>query len=522
MTLTIQTEQDEQRQLLMTIEVPEDRVQKQMRLTARKLAGQANVPGFRKGKAPYHVIVQRVGKEVLRSEAIEELLQPVFEEALEEVNPDIYAQAQFDDMELEPLVLKFTIPLTPEVELGDYRSIRKEIEPASVTDEALEEALENARARHQELEEVERAVAEGDLVVISGKGELIIEESEAEEESEAAAEESDEETAEAEDDTPIETTLFDTERLELVMDSSKLFPGTDFVANLVGLELGDTKEFNITFPDDFEDEEIAGKEATFAIEILQVQNRILPELDDELAKEEGFESLEDMREKTLENLKEAAEAQAQNDMIEGMIDDVLEMATLVYPPAAVEQEIDGRVENFKNQVTRSGWEWEDFLKLQSISEDKLRDDFRENAAEAVERQLVLRQIVLNEKIQINDEDLDAKIEERIASFGDNETLANSMRDYYKQGAGFDMLSSEILIDKVAERIKDILSGNAPDLAELEAEDEESDSKAEVDESGDEPIEESGEESLEEIDDVATDDAPAAESEEENDTASEEE
>ncbi|MCA9901880.1 MAG: trigger factor family protein, partial [Anaerolineales bacterium] len=121
MTLKIQTEQDDQRQLLMTIEVPEDRVEKQMQVTARKLAKEVSIPGFRRGKVPYQVLVKRLGRDALRTEAVEDMLQSVFTEALDEVDPDIYAPANFDDMQMEPLVLKFTVPLTPEVTLGNYR-----------------------------------------------------------------------------------------------------------------------------------------------------------------------------------------------------------------------------------------------------------------------------------------------------------------------------------------------------------------------------------------------------------------
>ena len=158
MTLNIQTEQDDQRQLLMTIEVPEERVEKQMRQTARKLAKEVNIPGFRKGKAPYPVMLKRLGRDVLRTEAVEDMLQTVFTEALDEVNPDVFAPANFDDMEMEPLVLKFTIPLTPEVTLGNYRELRKEIESVEITEEAIAEALERIQTQHEQLEDVERTL----------------------------------------------------------------------------------------------------------------------------------------------------------------------------------------------------------------------------------------------------------------------------------------------------------------------------------------------------------------------------
>ncbi len=480
MTLTIHTEQDDRRQLKMTIEVPEERIEKQMRETARKLAKDINLPGFRRGKAPYSVVVSRIGRDALRGEAVEEMLQSIMEEALDEVKPDIYAQVQLDDMEMDPLVLKVTIPLTPEVILGDYRSLRKEIEPVTVTDEAVQEALKRIRVRYQELEEVDRPTAVGDMIVISGRGELIVEadedEDEGEEEdtavphppSDATESDNDDNFEEEEDEDDNDDILFDSSRLEIPLDNTEIFPGTPFVENLVGLSVGESKDFTFVFPEDYEQEEMAGKEAMFSVELLEVKSRHLPELDDELAQKEGHETLAELEEATRDRLREMAESQANNELVDHMVREMLEMSTLVYPPAVVETEIDGRIQSFKNQVTRSGWQWDDYLKMNATSEAAMREDFREVAEEAVHHQLVLRQLVLDEKLKIKDEDVEGKIEERIAAFKDNEVLANSMREYYRKGAGFDMLSGEILMDKVTERVKAIYSGTAPSLAELAA------------------------------------------------------
>ncbi len=457
MTLTIKTEEDDQRQLLMTIEVPEERVQKQMRQTARKIGRDVAIPGFRRGKVPYQVLIKRVGAEALRQEAVDGMVQTIFEEAMKEIDPDISAKASFENMELEPLVLKFTVPLTPEVELGVYRELRQEIEPVEVKDEAVEEALQAARERHQVVEDVDRAVEVGDVVTIAGTGELIVTDGDAED-----VEEEEEDTAVSDDD----TMLFDTESMELLMDSNKLFPNTPFVDNIVGMNIGDEKEFEFTFPEDFEDEELAGKDAMFSISILVVKNRDLPDLDDQLAIEEEHESLEDMRETTRKNLIESAEQQAQNDLIEETVKTILEGATLVYPPAAVEAEIDNRIESFKQQVTKSGWEWEDYLKLKGGSDDALRDDFKEAATEAVEHQLVIREFIFAEKLTIEEEDIDAHLDKQFSDLGD-EFNAN-MRDFYKQGYGLEMISSQILMDKVYGRMTAILTGEAPTLEEVEA------------------------------------------------------
>ncbi|MCP5098215.1 MAG: trigger factor [Chloroflexi bacterium] len=502
MTLTIHTEEDQERQMAVTIEVKEARVEKAMRKTARKLAGDLNIPGFRRGKAPYSVLVRRFGRDAIRAEAIEELVQPVFEEALGQIEAVPYAQVSFDGMEAEPMVLKFTIPLAPEVKLGDYRELRKEIEPIVVTDEALEEAIQRVQDRHQALEPVEREVELTDMVTLAGTGELVAvedetEESEAVEETDAsdeAVEESEtteDNAEEAEDDALLEAeadailadaanrVIFSEENIDLIMDSEKVFKGTPFVENIVGMIAGDEKTFTFTFADDFEDDELAGKEATFTVEILNVQSREVPAIDDELAKLEGdFETVAELRDSLKEQLQKEAENEAKNALMEGMIDDLLEDAEMVYPPAAVEQEIDQMMEQFKSQATRSGWEWDDFLKLQGQNEGDMREGFRETAVSRLKRQLALRQFVLDEKLTVETEDVDAHIDKQVAVFGDNEELQENMRDYYRTGYGFDMISSEILMDKAHKRIEAVLIGNAPDLDALEEAEE---SSAETDE-----------------------------------------
>ena len=128
MTIIIHTDEDDQRQLALKVEVSEDRVESAMRKQARQLSSQVRIPGFRRGKVPYNVIVQRFGRDTIRAEAVEEMVQDVYEEALTEAEVTPYGRPTLDDMEIEPLVMIFTIPLEPVITLGDYRSIRKEVE----------------------------------------------------------------------------------------------------------------------------------------------------------------------------------------------------------------------------------------------------------------------------------------------------------------------------------------------------------------------------------------------------------
>lgn len=469
MTLTIHKEEDEQRQMLVKVEVEEGRVQKAMRQTAKKIARDIRVPGFRKGKAPFSVLASYLGGaggresgiQSIRVEAIESLVQPVFEEMLAQIDTVPYVKASFDDMEIEPLVLTFTIPMEPVVTLGDYRSLREEVEPVVVTDEAVEDALNRIQSRHAALEDVDRPVELGDLVTLGGHGELVAVEKETAPDADADAESADEEE---------DLTIFNENRIELVMDSDMVFTNTPFVENIVGMSAGEEKTFTFTFPEDHEDEELAGREATFTINVINVQKRELPALDDELAKLEGnYETLDELSQSLRKNLQEQGAREAKDARIEKMVDGLLENAEMVYPPAAVESEIDDMLENFKAQASRSGWEWEDFLRLQGNTEEAMRDGFRETAVTRLQRQLALRQFVLDEKLRVNADDVDAYIDERVGAFGENAELQESMRSFYRSGYGFDMISSEILLDKADQRIVAILSGEAPDLAELAAE-----------------------------------------------------
>lgn len=493
MSLTIHTDEDDQRQLLVTVEVDEERVQKAMRSVARELAKEVHVPGFRKGKAPYQVILRRVGEESLRAEAVEKLAQPVFEEMMDELDPDIYSQASLDDIQDKPLVMKYTIPLSPTVQLGDYRELRQEIEEVEVSEEAVAEALERVRERHQVVEEVERPLQAGDVVVLSGLGRLLPLDDQAEDELE------DEETAvavdddtlddeefedeefdddyddddyddEEEDDDYDDDILFDEDHSEMLVDAAMLFPGTPFVDNIVGLSAGEEAGFDFTFPADYEDDELAGRAARFNVRISTVKSRTLPELDDELAQKEGsYETVDALRDSVRQRLQDQAETQAKNDLIEQLIDKLLEDATIVYPPSAADNEVDRMIENLKNRVSGAGWQWEDYLRIQNTSEDEMREEYWETAVERLERQLVLQQFITDEKLRITPEDIDARLEERLEKFDDPE-LREGMREYMRGEYGIQMLGSEILMDKAYERIRAIFTGEAPDLASLEIDD----------------------------------------------------
>jgi len=411
-TLVINSEEDSERQLKVTIEVPEERVQKQMRSAARALARDVNIPGFRPGKAPYNVIVRRVGEDALRSDSIQDILESVVEEALEEIEVTPFRPTTLDDLEMDPFVIE----------------------------EALNESLELIRNNHQILEQVERPAELGDLITVGGEGKLDDEDG---------------------------SNIWQEESSDMVMDPEKVFPDLPFVENLLGMSAEEEKEFSFTFPEDSEEEELAGKSVLFQVKVSNVQSRELPELDDELAQKEGdYQTLAEMTEAISKELLEQAERQAKSDLMDEVVDEMLAEAEIVFPPAVVDAELDNRMESFKEQITRSGWQWQDWLTLQSESEDSLKESWLEDSIEGVRRGLVLGHFIEKEMITVEMADIDEKVDSVLERFGDNEELKEQVRSIYTQGQALQSLTQDIVMEKAQERIEAIVTGNAPDLDAL--------------------------------------------------------
>jgi trigger factor len=313
----------------------------------------------------------------------------------------------------------------------------KEVE---VTQEALAEALAQLRASFQELEEVDRPSEIGDMLTVSGTGKV---------------DEEDGEVIWSEQDT------------DLLMDQGKTFPDLPFVENLIGLSAGEGAEFSVQFPDDYAEEELVGKEAVFSVSVSKVQNRTLPELDDELAQKAGeYETIDELRTAMDKELLDQAKNRARSELLDEWVDELLADAELVYPPAVMESELDSMVNDFRDQITRSGWQWEDFLKLQGESEASLRENWQDGANDRIQRGLVLREFTRLEKLEVNSTDVDEMIEKRLSQYGDNEELQEQLRTVLTQGQGLESMTNDILMENIINRVEEIVTGNAPDLDEL--------------------------------------------------------
>ncbi len=437
MTLQIEQQETESRELKLTVHVDEARVQERIRTVAKKLAKSLRIPGFRPGKAPFHIVQRWVGEEALRGEAVDGLTEDLYKEAIEQVDAQPYAPGSLDDIEMEPLVLHLTVPMEPLVELGDYRQVRVDLPTVEVTDEQVNDAMKAIQEKHALLEPAARPAQEGDVVVANFKA------------------------------VQNEDVLMERESAELLLDPETLYPDTPFVENVVGMSAGDQKSFE-TIVTSEEDEE-AGAAVTYTVEVLDVKSRYLPPLNDSLAQEEGdFESLLDLRIDVRRQLTEAAQQKADAEYVDQVFDQVREGASVVFPPAAVELEIDDMVRDTEQRFKQQGWALEDFLKFQAKTLESWRDEMRPAAEERVQRSQITLALVRSEKLFLGDDELDQLIEERMGGIGEMEDeLRQQLREFYSAGQGRVMMANEMMMNKFTDRIKAIGMGEAPDLSELE-------------------------------------------------------
>jgi trigger factor len=435
LTLEIERNETENRELQLTVRVDEARVEEAMRQTARKFARNVRIPGFRPGRAPFRVVRNWVGAEALRAEAIDSIAADIYQEAIEQVDVVPFAPGSLDDIELEPLVLHITVPLRPKVDLDDYRSVRVEPTPVEVSDDAVNEAMRTIQEKHALLEPANRPAQEGDMIIADLH-------------------------AEEEGDV-----VLSRDKAELVLNPANLYPDTPFVENIVGMSAGQEKTFQLALEDEDTDE---SHELTYTVKIHEIKSRFVPPLNDELAQEEGdFQSLLDLRIHVRKQLTEAAQQEADTKYVEEVFDQIRERATVVYPPAALEYEIDRMVSEMEERFSRQEWSLDDYLKLQGKTIEDLREELRPEAESYLVRSQVTYALVKAERLAVGDEELESKVQDRLGRMKDlQEETAQQLRELYTTGQGRLLMTNEVLMDKFAERLKAIGRGEAPDLSEL--------------------------------------------------------
>ncbi|MBN1977160.1 MAG: trigger factor [Anaerolineae bacterium] len=425
--MNITTESLESRQMRLTIELDEKETQQAMQRAARNISKQVNIPGFRKGKAPYDLVLQRFGEDTVRKEAAEALVEEAYDKALKQEGIEPYAPAALEKADLDPITFTFSVPLRPVVELGDYRDYRLKYKQAKVSKSQVEEALQDIRMQNAILELVERPVEMGDGASVSFSatvgGEVVLKE--------------------------------DTAHVMVEADAS--YPAPGFAQELVGMSAGDKRTFTLTLPDDFPRGELRGQEAEFSAKMMEVYDQTIPDLDDDLARTVGgFDSLKNLEKQIKEELRRGAQQGIDQEYVEQVLSDLVERARIEYPPVSLERELDEAVEEFRRIVRRDAkLSLEDYLRFQNKTMEGFREELVPSAEARLKRALLLGQVAQLEELDVDKEEIRAQIEAMSAPWG---VRAEEVRSSFNSDAGQRAVRSRLLANKVLQRLVAIAKG----------------------------------------------------------------
>ncbi len=383
------------------------------------------INGFRKGKAPKNVIENVYGKGVFFEDALNILFSENYNAVIEKNakkftvvgDPDV----SVEDITDEGVTLVAIVPVKPDVKISAYTGMKIKEYAYNVTDEEVEEEVKKLLDRNARKVPVEdRAAQNGDIANIDFCG-------------------------------TVDGVKFDggeAEGFDLTLGSGQFIPG--FEDQVVGMNIGESKDVNVTFPENYQAENLKGKAAVFAVKLNSLQGKELPELTDEFIKDAtGSESVDAYKAKTKERLENAAKRRANDATENSILEAIAQNAEVEIPQAMIEREIDSLIQKFEYQLMYQGLKLQDYLDFLKVTEADFRKNYEESAKKNVLNQLIISQLIKDEKIEATDEEVDAKIAEQAAS-------VSKETEEYKKGMDprqFDYIRSDIVITKLFDFLK---------------------------------------------------------------------
>jgi trigger factor len=412
----------------LEIEVPAPEVDRHFATAYRHVAERTKVPGFRPGKAPRHVIDRFVGRGAVIAEAIDHLVSDSYDAALDQTTIIPIDQPEVDIdpagvAEGQPVRFTAIVAVRPEVTLGAYTDYPFTLETPEVTDEQVEGVITELRQEQATLRPIDdRPAAEGDVAAVKFIGTI--------------------------DGEPFEGGSAD--RLPLVIGEDRMIPGWE--ANLVGLEIDQTRGFDITFPDDYRVEDLRGKVAHFEVTLLDLRERLLPEVDDEFAKSVGeVATVDELRAEIRDALARRAADEARHAFADRIIDFASSNATVELPEVMIVNEIEIMRDELRNRLAAQRIGLDQYLALAKQTPEELATELREPASRRVKVLLVLSAIAEKEGIDASPEEVQAEIDEQLARYGNDPKLAEYLtsrrgRSYLRM-----TLRNRTLVDTLIDR-----------------------------------------------------------------------
>lgn len=390
-----------------------------------KTKGRFAVNGFRKGKAPRNVIEHAYGKGVFFEDALNVLFSENYGKILDKEEKKFTAvgdpELSVDDLSDEGVTLVAVTPVKPEVKIGSYKGMKIKEFAYTVKDADIDKELDRLRDRNaRKVDVTDRPCQNGDIVNIDFVG-------------------------------TVDGVKFDggeAEGFDLTLGSGQFIPG--FEDQVVGMNIGDKKDVNVKFPENYQAESLKGKDAVFAVKLNSIKGKELPELTDAFIKDAtGSETIEEYKQKTRERLQKQADKNALDATENSILEAISATAEAEIPQAMIDREIDGLVQKFEYQLMYQGLKLQDYLDFIKVSKEDFRKNYEEQAKKNVLNQLIISQIIKDEKIEATDEEVDAKVAEQAAS------VDKSAEEYKKSmdPRQFDYIKSDIIITKLFDFLK---------------------------------------------------------------------
>lgn len=429
--MSVQVETLEKNMAKLTVEIDADRLEKALDAAYNKQKKNISVPGFRKGKVPRAMVEKMYGVEVFYEDAANILLQETYPEAYDESGLDIVSQPTIDVVQLEKgkaFIYTAEVAVKPEVTLGKYKGVTVTKIDTTVTDEEVDAEIETQRNNNARTLTVERPVEVGDTAVIDFEGFM--------------------------DGVAFEGGKGEDFDLEI---GSHSFIDT-FEDQLVGKSTGDDVEVNVTFPEQYQAEELAGKPAVFKVKIKEIKSKELPELDDEFAQDVSeCDTLAAYKEEVKKNLTDRKEADARRTKEDEAIEKIIDDAKMDIPDAMIDNQVNSMINDFANNMMQQGLSMDQYMQFTGMTIDKFKEQVRPDAIKRIQSSLVLEQIAKEENIEVSDADVDAEIEKMAAAYGmDVEQLKGYVQDAEKESMKKDIAvqkAVEFIMDNVKERAK---------------------------------------------------------------------
>ena len=382
--MSLQVEKLEKNMAKLTVEVPAEQFDEALKTSYKKNRNRFNIPGFRKGKAPQTVVEKMYGPGVLYEDAVDEVINKTYGDAMKESGLDIVSRPEISVEKIEKgqtFIYTALVAVKPPVTLGEYKGIEVERARPEVTDADIEAELKKVQEQNSRLVSVEdRPVADGDQVVIDFDGYI--------------------------DGIPFEGGK--AEAYDLTIGSHSFID--TFEEQLIGKSIDEEVEVNVSFPENYHASELAGKPAMFKVVVHEIKAKELPELDDEFASEVSeFETMDEYKADLKAKLSETKQQQATTENENNVVEKVVSNASMEIPEAMIEEQVNGTIEDYARRMRSQGLTMEQYMQFTGMTADRLKEEIRPQAEKRIRTRLVLEAVVEAEKLEASEDAVEAEI-----------------------------------------------------------------------------------------------------------------